>query len=54
MKGAYGLAWRHDLGDEPKEAAVAAYREFLEKWGEESAGTAEVNWARHRIAVHER
>jgi outer membrane murein-binding lipoprotein Lpp len=54
MKGAYGLAWRHDLGDEPPAAAAAAFREFVARWGERWSRTAEVSWARERIALHER
>jgi hypothetical protein len=54
MKGAYGLAWRHDLGDETPAAATAAFRAFLAKWGEKYEGTPECSWARERIALHER
>jgi len=53
MKGAYGLAWMHDLGDEPTKAAIDAYREFLDQWGEKWKDTNEADWARHRIALHE-
>lgn len=54
MRGAYGLAWRHDLGDDTDAAAATAYREFLAKWGETWRDTPEVAWARERVELHER